>query len=516
MRLYSTAQAGELDKIAARQYQVSNLILMEHAGNEVACAARSLLEKTEKKKVAVICGNGNNGGDGLVAARILQDWGFQVSVFLTDFPEKFHGEAKTNYEILRNIKADIFKPVNQFPARLKENDLLVDAVFGTGLTRAIEGKTAKIIERMNASGKPIVAVDVPSGINGDTGHVMGVAVKATLTITIGVPKIGLLLYPGRECAGEIQVAYIPIPFPAILESGFAGELTEAKDLQQWLPRWKPDLHKGIRGRVLIIGGSPGFSGAPVLSAMGALHSGAGIVYVAVPENLLGILEKKLTEPVKIGLPQTNKKALGKISLAMTRAWLKKMKALLIGPGLGRDPETEEYVRAVVKEFSGPIVVDADALYALDEKFFRNHGRPSILLTPHEGEMAHLCNTTPDVVRKNRLALAAEKAKQWNVTVLLKGASTITAAPDSIHINPTGNPGMATGGSGDVLAGLLVALLGQGMKPTQAAAAGAFLQGAAGDILARKIGERSITAQKIAGNLYRAFSMIPPPSTASPS
>jgi len=508
MKLFSSEQVRSLDQKTASQEQISSSILMEHAGLEAAGTVLEVLKGVRGKTIAVLCGPGNNGGDGLVAARTLLDWGAVVVVYFVADPKKLSGECKSNYDILKNLKSNIFIEQATFQKQLENADCVVDALFGTGLKKPVEGVFADAISAVNLSGKTVVSVDLPSGVDADTGKILGTAVKATYTVTLAVPKLGLYLYPARALVGNLRTAYIGIPTSLIESSPCAAELATPKEVAAWLPAWKADIHKGERGRVMILGGSRGYSGAPALASMAALHTGSGLVYLGIPDGIRALMEHKLTEVIKIGIPQTNNWVFGKPSLPETRRWFDKIDALAIGPGIGRTDETQEFVKTVIQDYQGPLVVDADALFALNEDFLKANGRSQIVLTPHEGEMGRLCGIPAEKVRENRYELAREKAKAWNVTLLLKGASTLIVSGDSVWVNSTGNPGMATAGSGDVLTGIIVSLLGQGMSPEKAAVAGAFLHGLSGDLLAQELGLHAITAEALSSNLPKAFHSLP--------
>jgi hydroxyethylthiazole kinase-like uncharacterized protein yjeF len=510
MKLFSSKQMQDLDRAAVEQCHIPSLLLMEHAGNETAKQAEVMLGGASRKSIAVVCGPGNNGGDGLAAARILNDMGASIKIFLAVSPESLKGDPSQNFLMASAIGLEIQNPLSNLEAfrqALQVSNLLVDALFGTGLKRNLNDEMQRIIQCMNESQKPILSIDIPSGISADTGKILGSAVKATRTITLAAPKIGLYLYPGREHAGEIHVAYIGIPTRLIAEVPCEHFLLETQDVASFLPVWKPDLHKGEKGKVMVIGGARGLSGALVLACSAALESGAGLVYAGVPDGIRSLVEHKLTEAIKVGFPQTPNWVLGKASLPETRKWFDKINALGIGPGLGREPETAEYVKTVLQEFSGPMVVDADALYPLDDTFLKTHGKPNWILTPHEGEMARLCGIAPETVRKNRLELAREKALHWNATLVLKGASTLVAFGKKIWINPTGNPGMAVGGAGDVLTGLIASLLAQGMEPEKAAQTAVFIHGLAGDLCVESFGYRGVTASKLVSFLPKAFQVL---------
>lgn len=486
---------------------IPTFVLMEHAGLETARQVHEVLGGVDKKKILVLCGPGNNGGDGLAAARVLHDWGARVHVYLLANEKMLKGDTKTNVEILKGISENVFITHGNFHEVLAECHGVVDAIFGIGLTRFPDVEVSAIMQEVNESGKPVISIDLPSGTDGDTGKVFGQAIKAAVTVTLAVGKPGLYLYPAKVYVGTLKTAYIGIP--PQFSSGMKpqAEVASSGEVGSWIPRWKPDIHKGERGRVMILGGSRGLSGAPALSATAALHSGSGLVYLGVPDGIRTLMEHKLTEVIKVGISQSNNWVFGKASLAETRVWFEKIDALAIGPGAGRSEETQEYVKTVISEFQGSLVVDADALFPLGDDFLKRHGNPSMILTPHAGEMARLCGLTPEKVEENRFELAIEKAKLWNVTLVLKGASTLIVSGDLVWINPTGNAGMATAGSGDVLTGIVVSLLGQGLEPLKAAVAGTFIHGLAGDLLACRMGERGVTAEGLALQLWEAFKVV---------
>lgn len=510
MKLFTADQMRDLDAAAIRDFRIPAILMMEHAGLETARAVESTLGNLRGKKVAVVCGPGNNGGDGFAAARILNDLGARVEVFLAGDAGKLKGDPQTNFEPLAKLRLKVLNPSrNQdyFRETLSKSDCIVDALFGTGLKRPIEGDAAAVVQAMNEAGPPIVSIDLPSGVDADNGKVLGVAVKATATVTLAAYKVGLWLYPARELAGKITVAYISLPEILMEQCPCVIMLAGKETVASWLPKWKVDIHKGKRGTLMIVGGSRGFTGAPSLSALAAGESGAGMIYLAVPEGIMNVIEQKLTDPVKVGLPQTDQGCAGPASLPRLKELFGKTRALAVGPGIGIGPETGQLVKALIDEFEGPMVIDADGLYHLDDEFLKSHGKPSLILTPHEGEMGRMCGITPGDVREDRLKLAREKACAWNVTLVLKGASTIVAAPDGIWINPTGNPGMAAGGSGDVLTGVTASMLAQGMEPLKAAVAAVFLHGLAGDLCARAQGMRSVTASKLVQYLPEAIKSL---------
>jgi hydroxyethylthiazole kinase-like uncharacterized protein yjeF len=499
--LVRAAQMRALDTHTIDTLGIPGEVLMESAGRAVAEEVLSRLGRDDG--VVVVCGGGNNGGDGLVAARHLHQLGVPVRAALIGDASKLRGDAATNLARARSVGVRLEGARWRAPAR----GVIVDSIFGTGLARAVAGPAAAAIRRINAarSGHPgalqVVAVDLPSGLCADTGQELGVAVQADATLTMALPKLGLALEPGRSLAGRITVARI----------GIADEAPETPiDAALWTPRGaagqlpaRPAAgHKGTFGHALLVVGSEGKTGAAALAAEGAGRIGAGLVTVACPAGLNDILEAKLTEAMTAPLPDTAGRALAASAEDAVVALAASRDAVGLGSGVGRDAETLDLVRALVKRIEGPLALDADALFALAEDPALLRARPgATVLTPHPGEAAGLAGTTAAEINRDRPGAARAIAERTGSVVLLKGAATITAAPDGrILVNPTGGPALATGGTGDVLLGLVAGLLAQGMPAFEAAALAAFVHGAAADRLAAVTGPSGLLAGDLAGEI----------------
>lgn len=508
----------EMDRKAIEDMGVPGVVLMENAGREVALSAKRIYERMANGKtpphdvkIAIFCGKGNNGGDGFAAARHLADMGFKPEVFLVADAEEIKGDAAINHRIILNMKIPVYPVRNEKDlarARLlcMKSAVIVDALFGTGLKGEVQGVSRQVIELINELEAPVVSVDIPSGISGETGKVLGAAVKAEETVTMALPKTGLVLYPGAVYAGRITVADIGMPFSIIRDAAAEAEILEKDAIRRFFAPYPPDAHKGIFGRVFILAGSGGFTGAAALAGAAAVRSGAGLVTLGVPESLNDIMEVKLTEAMTLPLPETPERSLSIRALEKALEFSAGCDAVALGPGLSQQEETVEFVRRFVQECPVPMVIDADGLNALAKKPAAL--KAQTVITPHPGEMARLLGATADTVQQDRPWAAREAARRFGCTALLKGARTLIAAPGGgLFINPTGNPGMATGGSGDVLCGMIAAFLARGMSPVEAAAAGAYIHGLSGDIAAEREGQLSMTAGDIIKYLPDAFKRL---------
>jgi len=495
-------QMRDFDRRAEREFGVPSIVLMENAGRHVSEAIRHMLRSVRGKRIAVVAGTGNNGGDGFVAARHLRDAGAEASVFLLGDPAEVKGEAKINLDMLLETGFTVksVQSASEIEVPLTHSDAIVDAIFGTGLHGEVRGLTADVIQAINASGRPVVAVDVPSGLDADTGRILGVCVNAERTVTFALPKIGLLTYPGASCVGELVVADIGIPDQ--LYDEVAVELPSEEWVADRLPERPPDAHKGTFGSVVVIAGSPGLTGAAAMAAESALRSGAGLSTLAVAAGLQDLMAAKLTEVMTHGLPETESRVIGAKAVEAALSLCEKATAVVLGCGMGTHSETCEFVHRFVKSVRKPMIVDADGLNCLagDASTLEgDHGE--IVITPHPGEMARLLGTTAQEVQSNRVDAARKAASRFHCVTVLKGARTLIADPSGrVFINPTGNAGMASGGTGDVLAGAMGGLLAQGVSLLDAAVCGVFVHGMAGDIAASTIGE----AGMIAGDVLRAL------------
>jgi NAD(P)H-hydrate epimerase len=487
MHVVTPQQMREVDARAIKKYKVPGLTLMEKAGRALAEQAEAMLG--DQRSVCVICGKGNNGGDGFAAARMLAENGFQTSVFLLGRINDVKGDALTNAKKLGKSGLKVREIVSaagltSLKKDLAGSHLVIDAIFGTGFRGPVEKNIAPAIDLINASGRPVLSADIPSGVDGESGQAAGPAVRASVTVTMGLLKTGLLFHPGKELAGRVMLADIGFPEKCIAEQRTDVQLAGHQTARNWLPDRKPDAHKGSCGTVLVLAGSAGMTGAAHLASLAAMRSGAGLAYLGIPESLNDILEAKLTEVITKPLPETRNRTLSLAALERILKLTGKADALVIGPGLSAHPETAELVQAVIKSVSIPAVVDADGLNALSAGPELLGCPARLVLTPHYGELARLMKVGIPQIKAEPLKYALEAAKKFNQMIVLKGAPTVTARPDGrAWINPTGNSGMATAGSGDVLAGLIGGLLAQGLAPERAAVLGAYLHGSAGDLAA---------------------------------
>jgi hydroxyethylthiazole kinase-like uncharacterized protein yjeF len=498
------AQAMELDR-AAQARGIPAGALMERAGRAVAQAAVDLLGGTYGRRAVVVCGKGNNGGDGLVAARHLARWGMAVAVVTIEVPEDLREPAATNLERLRGETTARILTADRLPHELARADVAVDAIFGTGFRGMPEDEWATAIGELNASDAPIVAVDIPSGVDGTSGAVVGDAVAAELTVTFGAAKTGAVLLPGAERAGSLRVVDIGFPDDLLHTDLF---LTEPQDVADVLPRREADTHKRASGVLTIVAGSRAMTGAPRLMAEAAGRMGAGLVVVAVPAEILPIVQAGLTEAVFVGLPTTTDGTVATGAVEQLVERLADADALAIGPGMTTHAETAGAVRAIVARSPVPVVLDADGLNAFTgEAEAIADRRSDVVLTPHVGEFGRLTGVKARDLGADRIGHVRRLAAQADAVALLKGSRTLIAAPDGrTRINLTGSPVLATAGSGDVLTGAIGALLARGLGSLNAAVAGAYLHGLAGS-LAGLVRDEGTLASDVAAHLPEAVAQV---------
>ena len=490
MKLVTAEQMRNLDHQAIHGLGIPGVVLMENAGQKTVEGLIRYCGNPEGQKISIFVGPGNNGGDGLVMARHLHQHGCLVRVFLLVEPGKIKGDAAVNLAIVRQLPI----PLNivSTEAQVEKIDLAndfaaVDALFGTGLKREVRGHFAAAVKCLNRADCPVLCVDIPSGLDSDSGQVLGCCVRADLTMTYGLAKVGQFVHPGAELCGRLEVVDISIPPQVVDEAGLTTELLDKKNMTGLLPQRSPASHKGTNGHVLIIAGSGGKTGAAILCARGCLRSGAGLVSLCVPRSLNAIFETVLPEAMTIPLEDQKKQILTVDNLEIILAAAQGKKAVVLGPGLGTDPETVELVQHLYKQITLPLVVDADGLNCLAETQLPSHPATRIL-TPHPGEMARLLSQSTKEIQTDRIGRAHDFASEHQVSLVLKGAATVIADPDgSIAVNPTGNAGMGAGGTGDVLAGVIGGLLAQGLPTWQAACLGVHIHGLAGDRLAARLG-----------------------------
>ena len=513
MKVVTAEQMQQMDAEAIQKFGISGLDLMERAGEGCAAAIIEACQNADNCSAMIMCGKGNNGGDGYVVARLLRARGWDVTVVILARPEEIAGDAAVN---LKRLPADIsihFCADEESLGRcLSESSgfsVIVDALFGTGLKQEVAGLYLQAIKLMNNAGCPVIAVDIPSGISGSSGKVLGNAVRADLTVTFASAKFGHILYPGAGHVGRLKIVDIGIP-SEIVEKAAGAEFVDSSVAARLIKQRDPSAHKGSFGHILIIAGSTGHTGAAALAAAGAVRSGAGLVSLAIPASLNQILEQKTTEAMTLPLPDCARGYLASDALDPIRSALHGRDVMALGPGISRQRETSDLVRQLVREVKIPLVIDADGLNALSEdtSLFTESISPSIVLTPHPGEMARLCGVTVAEVEADRVGVARDFAVNHGVFLVLKGARTVIAAPDgAVAINGSGNPGMASGGMGDVLTGIIAALLGQDYPPFDACRLGVFVHGLAADLSAAEKGMIGLIASDVVERLPYAFKKL---------
>jgi len=495
VKIVSGEKMGEIDRKAMEVYGIPGLVLMENAGLQVVSMVCKLRPQRNEGRIIVFCGRGNNGGDGFVISRHLQRLGYRVETWALGPLYSYKGDAAVNYDIFLKGGGHVFLAAENDPSRITEelqvSDLIIDALLGTGIRNPVAEPFAEVIRSINKSRAEILAVDIPSGISAGTGEVLGVAVKADYTVTFALPKRGLLLFPGAEYAGQVLIADIGIPRGLTASSEIRENLVTGDAVKSRLPLRKTESHKGTYGRALILAGSAGMTGAAALAGEAALRGGAGLVYAGTAAELRAVLEAKLREIIVLGFPGDGKGNLIPAGAQEILDFAGKCRVVAFGPGLDPGSGTLALLRELLGKTTMPMVVDAGGLgaLALDTDLFKNKKAP-LIVTPHPGEMARLSGTESSVIQRERWKFAAEKAQEWDSIVVLKGAHTVTALPDGeIFINPTGNPVLSTAGSGDILTGIVTALVAQGLSLQWGAVCGAYLHGLAGDLLADQAGER---------------------------
>ncbi len=500
MKVASSQDMRKIDETAVKEFSLLTGKLMESAGKAVVDAMADKFGDLSHKTVGVLCGPGHNGGDGLAIARLLKEIKTSVVAVAVGDAEDMADETLKQFQKAKTAKVPILflndlEGMKTVLLALEECDLLVDALFGTGLSRPVEGLFRELIRSVKSLQKPIVAVDMPSGFSSDLGVPLGESFTAQLTVTFGLPKLGFYSQTAAAFLGDWRVDKIGFPDQLLNAPFLKHEVTELETVRKCLPPYDDFTHKGTRGRVLIVAGATGLTGAAVLSALGAQRIGAGLVTVACPESLNPILEAKLTEPMTAPVPEVeggffSLKAAGRIIHLATN-----VNSVVIGPGIGRHRETGQLLRELLTKMTLPMVVDADALYLLGGQLdiFKAVKAP-VLMTPHPGEAAWLLKTTINDVEQNRVKVAKQIAQGYNVVVILKGHHTVIANPKGeVRINPTGGRALATAGTGDVLSGILGGLLAQRVPLFEAATAGVYLHGLAGDKATQRMGPDGVLA-----------------------
>jgi hydroxyethylthiazole kinase-like uncharacterized protein yjeF len=515
MKIVTTAQMRAIDERSIRKFGIAGKILMERAGAGVVKVVRDVLRMggVGDPLVRVVAGKGNNGGDGFVVARRLKQHGMRVDVRLACSVEAIKGDALIHFEKMtaagvKFLELSSEQDWEEESPAWEQVDLIVDALLGTGISGPAHGVAARAIRSINlAAGKrPVVAVDIPSGLNSDTGEAEGDAVIADITATMGLPKCGLVQACALNHVGSLEVVDIGIPREVIKEAEGQGEVPTARDVSSFFSRRDRSAHKGTFGHALLIGGAAGYAGAVAMAAKAAVRSGVGLVTCLVPGNIASTVTSMVPEAMVHGGVETDTGCLASTCLKSWARDLKDFSAVLVGPGMTTHSDVALLVRQIMSESKGPLIMDADALNVCAGQTEVIFGSSCpVLITPHPGEMARLLECTTEDIQRDRAGTASGAAERLGVTVVLKGAGTVIAGEGrSININMTGNPGMAKGGTGDVLAGLTTGLAAQGLGLFNAALAGVYIHGRAGDRAALTSSQAGMTASDLIEELPWVF------------
>lgn len=495
MKIATAEQMRHLDNVTIHDRGVPSTLLMERAAQGILEACLELLDAPKGKQAVVFCGPGNNGGDGVAVARLLMNQGLEVRAFLVGKREKMTPDSREMERLLQDCggKLEDFNPED--PAQQQatlEADLCVDAIFGIGLNSDIRGNALEAIRWMNESAAPTVAADIASGVETDTGRVLGCAVKAAKTVTFTLPKLGQLVGDGVLYTGELIVHSIGIPEDLVAGLKYEATSIDEDLVRSWLPERPADGHKGTFGKCCLVCGSTGYTGAPILASRAAVRTGTGLVFLCVPESIYTVAAVKSDEAMPSPLPAGEDGTLSAEALVPALEKLAGCDAALLGPGLGRSDGVREVVTQIMNTVQYPLVLDADGINAIAghmDVLYQRRQCPTIV-TPHDGEFARMGGDLSD---GDRVSAARKFSMTFGCLLVLKGHRTIISLPDGeVFVNTTGNSGMAKGGSGDVLSGILVSLLAQGMHPVKAAVCAVWIHGRAGDLCARRLGQRGMT------------------------
>jgi len=514
MFLVSADEMREIDRQTISSFGLPGRILMENAGRGASEILLKHFSGIASKGVAIAAGRGNNGGDGFVIARYLAQEAIPVRVYLLAKKDTIQGDAAANLHLLPKLNIPVTEILDEsdiakYEMEMRQETFWVDAILGTGLKAEVSGFYRNFIEFLNNSGKPILAVDIPSGLNADTGQPCGVCIQAHTTVTFAFAKCGHHLHPGVTYSGHLEVIDIGIPSHITDKTRPKQHLLSTDMIRDsWIPR-APDSHKGTTGHLLVIAGSPGKTGAAAMTTISAMRAGSGLVTLGIPKSLNPILEGLVLEAMTYPLPETPDGLLDTSSFDQIMELLSEIKCLAIGPGIGMANKTQQLFHRIISESSCPVVIDADGLNHLvgQEGLLKNLKAPAIL-TPHPGEMARLTGKSVKDIQRNRIGCARGFAQAYHVHVVLKGARTVVAHPDgSVYVNPTGNSGMASGGMGDVLTGFIAGFITQGYPPEPATHMAVFLHGMAADTLAKTYGSVGYLASDVMNRIPQEMNRL---------
>jgi len=509
MKVVSSDEIRKLDEIAINDYGISSIVLMENAARSVYDEIIKI--ENEFNRVVILCGIGNNGGDGFALGRQLYNNDFKIEMIIVGDPKKITGDALINLEILKklNIKINNINDIggiNKLKNIVNKDDLLIDAILGIGIKNEIKDNLKMVIEAINEFPNTKISIDIPTGVDGNTGEVRSVAIKANKTISLMLPKLGNVLFPGADYNGELIIGNTGISWKIVDKLHVKINLIKECDVKKLLPVRLKNSHKGSYGRAAIIAGSLGYTGAAILTCRSALRSGVGLIELFVPESIDSIISSNLAEAITFPLKETRKGVIGISSIASIINGIEKSDVVAIGPGCGNSNELFEIVKRIIFESEKPVIIDADGLNALskDIEIIKNK-KAKIILTPHIAEMSKLIDVSIEEINKNIIEIVRNFSKEYNVVLVLKSARTVVGFPNGeIYINMNGNSGMATAGSGDVLTGIITSLVAQGVEPENAAILGVYIHGYTGDLMADKFGEYGLVAGDIVRGINKVF------------
>lgn len=511
MKVLNSEQMRSIDRKTIDKIGIIGPILMENAGLQIFKTLLSKFPEPQKEQIVIVVGKGNNGGDGLVIARHLFNQGCMPCVLLLGTKKELKGDAALNCGIVERIGINIIeissqRVWNSRKEKILQSTLLIDAIFGTGLSKPAAGLYAAAIDEINKSKAFKIAVDIPSGLSSDTYQIIGPCVKADLTVTLAAPKIAHVFPPAEDWVGELVVADISVPPFLFDDEKLKLELLDKKSLLPYFKRRKRDTHKGTYGHLFVISGSLGKTGAAVMAAKAALKMGAGLVTVGTPQSCLPLVARSMVELMTEPLSETDEKTISSEALERALTLLEGKDALLIGPGISTNKSTSQFIMSLLPKINLPVVIDADGLNILSAnleilKFFP---KPAVL-TPHPGEFARLVHLSTREVLERKLDLIPEFSVKYGVYLMLKSYKTLISTPEGkVFINPTGNPGMATAGVGDVLSGMVASMIMQEKNVLDAILAAVYIHGLSGDIGVKRYGEKFLTATNIINNLPKAI------------
>ncbi len=518
MKAVTGAQMGEIDKYSIEKMGIPGIVLMENAALKIVKHVNLFFmegkaSQNSHNTVVIIAGKGNNAGDAYAVSRHLLIAGYDVITYSLFDSAFLMGDAKLNHDMAKRLGADMrrledISELGGFTEALKKASMVIDGIFGTGFKGVVKGFIADVMNTINSHSKFILSIDIASGTEAATGKVSDTCIKAHRTVAFELPKIGQLIYPGAEYAGELVVESISMPQESLDSVEINTFLTDRQTVRAFMPVRAADANKGSCGKVAVVTGAQGMAGAGCMASKACLRTGSGLVYVAAPRSLLGIYQCVVPEAVGVGLAEYNG-VLGPDSVDGITGLLKKCNAAVIGPGLSSNESIYSVIKALSEKIAVPVVLDADALNALSaDTGILASFKKQVVITPHPGEMARLTGLDTGYIQRNRLEVARKFSRLWGVTLVLKGARTIIAdSRGTAYINPTGNAGMATAGSGDSLSGIIASLMGQGAGAFEAAVAGVYLHGLAGDISSGEKGEYGLTAMDIVENIPGAIKTI---------